>query len=181
MSRGHKWVKTGGGVVASGALSAQKCSNFAFSMQFRQLALISIVLGLGACSAGKPNKSAETPIQKTEPPKTMTTASGLEYVITNPGTGENPKPGQTVSVHYVGKLTDGTEFDNSYKRGEPIQFVLGKGMVIQGWDEGIALLNKGAKGTLTIPPALGYGSRGAGGVIPPNATLVFDVELVDFK
>ncbi len=111
----------------------------------------------------------------------MTTASGLEYVITNPGTGENPKPGQTVSVHYVGKLTDGTEFDNSYKRGEPIQFVLGKGMVIQGWDEGIALLNKGAKGTLTIPPALGYGSRGAGGVIPPNATLVFDVELVDFK
>jgi FKBP-type peptidyl-prolyl cis-trans isomerase len=89
--------------------------------------------------------------------------------------------GKTVRVHYSGKLTNGKVFDSSYTRGEPIEFVLGRGQVIKGWDEGIALMKVGGKATLTIPPELGYGQRGAGGVIPPNATLIFDVELVNVK
>lgn len=89
--------------------------------------------------------------------------------------------GKTVSVHYTGKLTNGTVFDSSVTRGTPIEFQLGVGRVIKGWDEGIALMKVGGKATLTIPPELGYGARGAGGVIPPNATLIFDVELVSVK
>ena len=109
------------------------------------------------------------------------TASGLFYKIENPGTGASPGQGQNVSVHYKGSLLDGTVFDSSYKRNAPIDFPLGVGQVIKGWDEGIALLSKGAKATFIIPADLGYGSAGAGGVIPPNATLKFEVELVDFK
>ena len=111
----------------------------------------------------------------------MTTESGLQYIEIEPGTGEQAKTGDIVSVHYVGTLADGTEFDNSLNRGEPIEFVLGKGMVIPGWDEGISLMKQGGKATLVIPPELAYGSKGAGGVIPPNATLTFDVELVSTK
>jgi FKBP-type peptidyl-prolyl cis-trans isomerase len=111
----------------------------------------------------------------------MKTSSGLEYSETQAGTGAQAQAGKTVSVHYAGKLTDGTVFDSSYARNEPIQFVLGAGRVIKGWDEGIALMKVGGKATLTIPPELGYGARGAGGVIPPNATLIFDVELVSVK
>ncbi|MCB9234902.1 MAG: FKBP-type peptidyl-prolyl cis-trans isomerase [Bacteroidia bacterium] len=110
-----------------------------------------------------------------------TTESGLQYEITQAGTGDSPKRGSNVRVHYKGMLTDGTVFDSSYNRGQPLSFPLGMGAVIKGWDEGIALLNRGAKATLTIPPQLGYGARGAGGVIPPNATLVFEVELVSFS
>lgn len=109
------------------------------------------------------------------------TATGLMYKITQEGTGDKPSVGQTVSVHYTGKLLDGTVFDSSYKRGDPLDFPIGKGQVIAGWDEGILLLSKGGKATLVIPSDLAYGSQGAGGVIPPNATLVFEVELVDFK
>jgi len=109
------------------------------------------------------------------------TASGLFYKIETPGTGATPGQGQNVSVHYKGSLLDGTVFDSSYKRNAPIDFPLGVGQVIKGWDEGIALLSKGAKATFIIPADLGYGSAGAGGVIPPNATLKFEVELVDFK
>jgi FKBP-type peptidyl-prolyl cis-trans isomerase len=109
------------------------------------------------------------------------TASGLFYKIETPGTGATPGQGQNVSVHYKGSLLDGTVFDSSYKRNAPIDFPLGVGQVIKGWDEGIALLCKGAKATFIIPADLGYGSAGAGGVIPPNATLKFEVELVDFK
>lgn len=109
------------------------------------------------------------------------TASGLFYKIEVPGSGANPSQGQTVSVHYKGSLLDGTVFDSSYKRNAPIDFPLGVGQVIKGWDEGIALLSKGSKATLIIPSDLAYGSAGAGGVIPPNATLKFEVELVDFK
>ncbi len=111
----------------------------------------------------------------------MKTASGLEYTELEAGTGAQAVAGKTVSVHYTGKLTNGTVFDSSYPRKEPISFVLGTGRVIKGWDEGIALMKVGGKATLTIPPELGYGARGAGGVIPPNATLIFDVELVSVK
>jgi peptidyl-prolyl cis-trans isomerase A (cyclophilin A) len=106
-----------------------------------------------------------------------TTFSGLRYVISEQGTGPRAQVGNTVSVHYTGMLETGMIFDSS-EDSEPISFPLGKGHVIAGWDEGIALLNEGGKARLIIPANLGYGERGAGGVIPPNATLIFDVELV---
>jgi peptidylprolyl isomerase len=109
------------------------------------------------------------------------TSSGLFYKIHDSGKGENPKNGDLVSVHYKGMLIDSTVFDSSYQRNKPIEFTLGVGQVISGWDEGISLLKKGAKATLVIPANLAYGPSGAGGVIPPNATLIFDVELVSFK
>lgn len=122
-----------------------------------------------------PNASATLPSGGT------VTASGLQYIETLAGTGDFPAPGDNVSVNYVGKLQDGTVFDSSENAGQPITFQLGTGQVIPGWDEGIALMKKGGKATLVIPPDLAYGEQGAGGVIPPNATLVFDVELVDIK
>lgn len=110
------------------------------------------------------------------------TESGLRYIITkeNPS-GEQPQIGDNVSVHFEGRLIDGTVFDSSFKREKPITFPLGQRRVIAGWDEGVALLKKGEKATFVIPPDLGYGPRGAGGVIPPNAYLIFDVELVDIQ
>lgn len=111
----------------------------------------------------------------------MKTTSGLEYMEVEAGTGAQAEAGKTVSVHYTGKFQDGKVFDSSISRNEPIEFVLGRGNVIKGWDEGIALMKVGGKAQLIIPPELGYGERGAGGVIPPNATLVFDVELVAVK
>ena len=104
--------------------------------------------------------------------------SGLYYVETLAGTGEQAAKGKTVSVHYTGKLLDGKVFDSSVQRGQPIKFPLGVGQVIPGWDEGISLMKVGGKATLIIPSRIGYGERGAGGVIPPFAPLVFDVELV---
>ncbi|HRW11074.1 MAG TPA: FKBP-type peptidyl-prolyl cis-trans isomerase [Caldilineaceae bacterium] len=112
---------------------------------------------------------------------TMLTDSGLQYMEVQAGTGPAPQAGDIVSVHYTGTLTNGVVFDSSYQRNEPLTFPLGVGMVIPGWDEGIGLMQKGGKAQLTIPPELGYGERGAGGVIPPNATLIFDVELVDVR
>lgn len=109
----------------------------------------------------------------------MKTATGLEYTEVEAGTGPAPQAGDIVAVHYTGTLTNGVVFDSSYQRNEPIQFPLGTGRVIPGWDEGIALMKQGGKAKLRIPPELGYGAQGAGGVIPPNATLLFDVELVD--
>jgi FKBP-type peptidyl-prolyl cis-trans isomerase len=111
----------------------------------------------------------------------MKTSSGLEYIEVQAGTGAQAAAGKTVSVHYTGKFQDGRVFDSSISRGQPISFKLGVGQVIKGWDEGIALMKVGGKAQLIIPSNLGYGERGAGGVIPPNATLVFDVELVDVK
>ncbi|TBV25532.1 peptidylprolyl isomerase [Meridianimaribacter sp. CL38] len=109
------------------------------------------------------------------------TKSGLRYQIIQKGNGKAAEAGKMVSVHYKGQLADGTVFDSSYKRNQPLDFQVGVGQVIPGWDEGICLLNVGDKARLVIPSDLGYGSRGAGGVIPPNATLVFDVELMDVK
>jgi peptidylprolyl isomerase len=107
------------------------------------------------------------------------TKSGLRYKITHKsGSGKKPEKGKNVAVHYIGKLPDGTIFDNSYGRGEPIEFPIGIGYVIPGWDEGIRLLEEGDKATLVIPSYLAYGESGAGGVIPPNADLIFEVELV---
>ena len=111
----------------------------------------------------------------------MKTASGLEYIEVEPGTGAQAESGKTVSVHYTGKFQDGKVFDSSVSRGEPIKFPLGAGRVIKGWDEGLALMKEGGKAQLVIPPHLAYGESGAGGVIPPNATLVFDVELVSVE
>ncbi len=107
------------------------------------------------------------------------TDSGLKYEELAEGDGPVAQAGQRVSVHYTGWLTDGTQFDSSVARNDPFQFALGKGMVIRGWDEGVAGMKVGGKRKLTIPPQLGYGAQGAGGVIPPNATLVFEVELLD--
>lgn len=109
------------------------------------------------------------------------TDSGLRYQIIQKGTGVKAEKGKTVSVHYKGQLVDGTVFDSSYKRKQPIDFGLGQGQVIAGWDEGISLLNVGDKARFVIPSNLGYGANGAGGVIPPDATLIFDVELMDVK
>lgn len=106
------------------------------------------------------------------------TPSGLKYIDTEEGTGDSPTKGKTVTVHYTGTLTDGSSFDSSVKRGQPFSFVIGVGQVIKGWDEGVASMKVGGKRTLIIPPDLGYGENGAGGVIPPNATLIFDVELL---
>jgi len=109
------------------------------------------------------------------------TESGLRYQFIQRGNGKKAEKGRTVSVHYSGQLEDGKVFDSSYARKKPIEFPLGMGHVIEGWDEGIELLQVGDKARFVIPSHLGYGSRGAGGVIPPNATLVFDVELMDVK
>ena len=115
----------------------------------------------------------------------MTTPSGLKITDTQAGTGATPKTGQTCVMHYTGWLYQdgkkGAKFDSSVDRGQPFEFPIGTGRVIRGWDEGVASMKVGGKRTLIIPPELGYGSRGAGGVIPPNATLLFEVELLGVK
>ena len=113
--------------------------------------------------------------------ETKTTASGLKYEDVKVGDGDVATAGKTVSVHYTGWLTNGTKFDSSKDRGQPFEFPLGGGRVIKGWDEGVQGMKVGGVRKLTIPPSLGYGARGAGGVIPPNATLMFDVELLAVK
>jgi peptidylprolyl isomerase len=117
--------------------------------------------------------------------KTMTTSSGLQITDSKVGTGASPKTGQICVMHYTGWLyqngAKGKKFDSSVDRGEPFEFPIGTHRVIAGWDEGVATMKVGGKRTLIIPPALGYGANGAGGVIPPNATLIFDVELLGVK
>jgi FKBP-type peptidyl-prolyl cis-trans isomerase len=124
-----------------------------------------------AAGGAAPNASA----------KEITMPDGLKYTDDQIGTGDEAVPGKTVSVHYTGWLENGTKFDSSRDRGQAFQFPLGGGRVIKGWDEGVAGMKVGGKRTLTIPPDLGYGARGAGGVIPPNATLKFEVELLEVR
>jgi FKBP-type peptidyl-prolyl cis-trans isomerase len=110
--------------------------------------------------------------------QTITTPSGLKYTVLKAGKGATPKPGQAVVVHYTGTLTNGKKFDSSRDKGQPFSFIVGQGQVIPGWDEALSTMKVGERRKLTIPPKLGYGTAGAGGVIPPNATLIFDVELL---
>jgi FKBP-type peptidyl-prolyl cis-trans isomerase len=127
------------------------------------------------------NTSEERPDSDFQENDMPTTPSGLKYEDLQAGTGDAAKAGDTVDVHYTGWLTNGNKFDSSVDRGQPFSFKLGAGMVIKGWDEGVAGMKVGGKRKLTIPPALGYGARGAGGVIPPNAELIFDVELLKIR
>lgn len=138
------------------------------------LAVVLVLFAKGRVQAGEVDEAKATKTQ-----------SGLKFIDSTPGTGAEAKSGQTVSVHYTGWLYEGgkkgAKFDSSVDRGEPFDFSLGAGRVIKGWDEGVAGMKIGGKRTLIIPPDLGYGSRGAGTAIPPNATLVFDVELLAVK
>jgi FKBP-type peptidyl-prolyl cis-trans isomerase len=124
---------------------------------------------------------AMTMSEKASSGREVTTASGLRYVDQAVGTGDMAVAGKTVTVHYTGWLENGRKFDSSVDRGKPFSFPLGAGQVIKGWDEGVAGMKVGGKRKLTIPSNLGYGTRGAGGVIPPNATLIFDVELLGVR
>jgi FKBP-type peptidyl-prolyl cis-trans isomerase len=154
------------------------------------VALVVVAYVITACAKKDTQDASATPAASTTPAagavaapsgKTVTTASGLKYEVLREGNGPGAKAGQTVAVHYTGWLTNGTKFDSSVDRGQPFDFHLGAGQVIKGWDEGVAGMKVGEKRKLTIPPQLGYGERGAGGVIPPNATLVFDVELLGIQ
>lgn len=124
------------------------------------------------------NNQIQVENQMTSSANVVTTASGLQYEDLSVGSGTSPQPGQRVTVHYTGWLTNGTKFDSSVDRGSPFQFVIGTGQVIKGWDEGVASMKVGGKRKLTIPAELGYGQRGAGDLIPPGATLVFEVDLL---
>jgi FKBP-type peptidyl-prolyl cis-trans isomerase len=142
-----------------------------------QAALL-LSLGSGSIAADNQEIKKET---KNMAEQTVTTESGLKYLDVTVGTGRLAELGDTASVHYTGWLADGKKFDSSVDHKEPFSFRLGAGQVIKGWDEGVMGMKIGGKRKLTIPPQLGYGARGAGGVIPPNATLTFDVELLDLR
>jgi FKBP-type peptidyl-prolyl cis-trans isomerase FkpA len=141
------------------------------------------VSGCGPTEHGQAQQAAQAASQPpaSHPDKAITTPSGLVYEDLVVGGGAAAAPGQTVAVHYTGWLTDNTKFDSSRDRNEPFVFPLGAGSVIRGWDEGVAGMKIGGERRLTIPPQLGYGESGAGGVIPPNATLVFEVELLEIR
>ena len=153
--------------------------------RYRSALLLGIVfsaVALLVLPARADEKTAPAAAAARKETKMKTTPSGLQYEDTVEGTGASPKTGQTCVMHYTGWLWEngakGKKFDSSLDRGQPFKFLLGQGRVIKGWDEGVATMKIGGKRTLLIPPSLGYGARGAGGVIPPNATLLFEVELL---
>ena len=141
----------------------------------RPLALALLSLGLAGCFS---HPAAVSPTADATPSAAHVTASGLKVMDYRVGTGPEAVLGRTVGVHYTGWLENGTKFDSSVDRGQPFEFALGAGNVIKGWDEGVQGMKVGGARKLIIPAALGYGARGAGGVIPPNATLIFEVELL---
>ena len=147
--------------------------------------LVALAVAPDPAKEPAPKPAAETAAKEGKTSKMIKTPSGLQYEDAVQGTGASPKPGQTCVMHYTGWLWEngakGKKFDSSVDRGQPFEFQIGLGMVIKGWDEGVMTMKVGGKRTLLIPPSLGYGTRGAGGVIPPNATLVFDVELLGLK
>ena len=150
------------------------------------LAALAIAIGLTGCGgSGTPTTASTPPTAQTSGSAMTTTASGLQFTDSTIGTGAMPQSGQTCVMHYTGWLYENgvkaKKFDSSLDRGQPFEFSIGRKQVIGGWDEGVASMRVGGKRTLIIPPALGYGARGAGGAIPPNATLMFDVELLGVK
>ena len=147
-----------------------------------------LIIAAGVCVSFAQTKKRpvrKTPVKKTAvktvKQQAVTTASGLTYIITQKGAGAPVKKGDEVIVNYTGLLTNGSKFDSSLDRGEPFSFSVGAGRVIKGWDEGLQLLRVGDHATLIIPASIGYGSRGAGGVIPPDATLIFIIEVIGVK
>lgn len=141
---------------------------------FKKSALVSLLVTISLSPAFAENPAATPDVKAL----TKTTKSGLQYTDVEKGNGLSPKDGQIVIVHYTGTFPDGTKFDSSRDRNTPFRFTLGAGEVIKGWDEGVKTMKVGGKRQLVIPPELGYGAQGAGGTIPPNATLHFDVELI---
>jgi FKBP-type peptidyl-prolyl cis-trans isomerase len=145
------------------------------------MSMSAAVIGVSVAWAAAPQGKDKDKDKDKKEEKVITTKSGLKYVDLKEGTGDEAKSGQTVEVHYTGWLKDGTKFDSSKDRVQPFKFPLGAGRVIKGWDEGVAGMKVGGKRKLIIPPELGYGKRGAGGVIPPDAELTFEVELLGVK
>ena len=154
-------------------------------MRTRSRAGVQVARALAAALASLLAAGMSIPATAQSPETTMTMPSGLKITDSRVGTGAMPKTGQICVMHYTGWLykdgAKGAKFDSSLDRGTPFEFAIGKRQVIGGWDEGVASMKVGGKRTLIIPPELGYGARGAGGVIPPNATLLFEVELLDVK
>lgn len=140
--------------------------------------IAALALGFASCSEKQTVPPAPA---KVDASAYTVTESGLRYHDLEEGMGPVPQPGMTVRVHYTGWLTDGKMFDSSVARGKPFEFVLGKGRVIKGWDEGVATMHVGTRRQLVIPPELAYGKKGAGSAIPPNATLIFEVELLEIR
>ncbi len=152
-------------------------STVIFGNGSQEKALASEAIDTTPTTAQNTNSQLETTIAM-DLSNAVTTESGLKYIVVKEGDGATPQKGNNVTVHYTGTLEDGTKFDSSRDRNSPFSFKIGVGQVIKGWDEGVGTMKVGEQRILIIPPELGYGSRGAGGVIPPNATLIFDVELL---